>query len=67
MSEQRFIDLETKIAHQDFLLEELNQVLYEQQKTIGKLETMLTTLTKRLEGFGDCDNIRGPGEKPPHY
>ncbi len=67
MSEQRFIDLETKIAHQEFLLEELSLVLYEQQKTIDKLEAMLTALTKRLEGFGDGDNVRGPGEKPPHY
>lgn len=67
MSEQRFIDIETKIAHQEFLLEELNQVLYQQQKTIDALETTLKTLTKRLEGLGDGDSIRGPNEKPPHY
>lgn len=67
MSEQRFIDLETKIAHQEFLIEELNQVLYQQQKTIDKLEATLVTLTKRLEGLGDGDDVRGPGEKPPHY
>ncbi|WII72282.1 SlyX family protein [Bdellovibrio sp. 22V] len=67
MSEQRFIDIETKIAHQEYMIEELNQVLYEQQKTIDKLEGLLTTLTKRLEGLGDGDNVRGPGEKPPHY
>ncbi|MEK2644676.1 SlyX family protein [Bdellovibrio sp. BCCA] len=67
MSEQRFIDLETKIAHQEFLLEELNQVLYQQQQTIDKLEGLLQALTKRLQGLGDGDDVRGPGEKPPHY
>lgn len=66
-SEQRFIDLETKIAHQEYLLEELNQVLYQQQKTIDALETTLKTLSKRLESLGDGEEIRGPNEKPPHY
>lgn len=67
MSEQRFIDIETKIAHQELLIEELNQVIYQQQKTIDKLEATLINLTKRLQGLGDGDDIRGPDEKPPHY
>ncbi|WP_374078660.1 SlyX family protein [Bdellovibrio bacteriovorus] len=67
MSEQRFIDIETKIAHQEFQIEELNQVLYQQQKTIDKLEGMIVALTKRFQHLGDGEDVRGPDEKPPHY
>lgn len=68
MDEQRIIDLEIKIAHQEHQLEELSSVLYSQQKTIDKLEVLLEGLTKRLkEVLGDDGNeIRGH-EKPPHY
>ncbi len=68
MTEKRLIDLEMKMAHQDLLLEELNQVVYQQQKTIDKLETTLTSLVKRFqEVLTSGDEIRGPNEKPPHY
>ena len=68
MDEQRLIDLETKIAHQEYLLEELNQVLYEQQKTIDKMEATLASMGKRLkELLKGNEDIRGPDEKPPHY
>ncbi|WP_413581694.1 SlyX family protein [Bdellovibrio sp. HCB288] len=68
MDESRIVNLEIKISHQDQVIEELHQVMYEQQKTIDKLETLLTGLTKRLqETLGDQDaEIRGH-EKPPHY
>lgn len=67
MTEQRLIDLETKIAHQEYLIEELNQALYQQQKTIDKLEATITTLVKRYqELLAGGDDIR-PNEKPPHY
>ena len=66
--ETRFIDLETKIAHQELLLEELSQVLYEQQKTIDKLEKSLTLLNKRMEESAAGGPEIGPAnQKPPHY
>lgn len=66
MSEERLIDIETKILHQENLIEELNQVVYSQQKTIDKLEKLLNGLTSRLrEALGE-EEIR-PNEKPPHY
>ena len=68
MDEQRLINIEIKIAHQEHQLEELHQVIYQQQKTIDKLEVLLQGLTTRLkEALGDGgDEIRG-NEKPPHY
>lgn len=66
--ETRFIDLETKIAHQELLLEELSQVLYEQQKTIDKLEARLTLLSKRMDEAVEGGPEVGPAnQKPPHY
>jgi SlyX protein len=68
MAEERFIVIETKLAHQEYTLEQLNQVIYEQQKTIDKLEYHLKKLTQKFqEALGDEDSeIRG-NEKPPHY
>lgn len=68
MNEERLIQIETKIAHQEFLIEELNQVIYEQQKTIDKLEVTLNSFAKRLkEVLTEGNDVRGPDERPPHY
>jgi SlyX protein len=68
MSENRFIDIETKIAHQEHQLEELSQVLYEQQKTIDNLEKRLLQLTKKFEDSLEGSPDVGPAnQKPPHY
>lgn len=67
-NEQRFIELETKIAHQDFLIEELNQVIYRQQKDMDVMETKLSALIKRFQDQLESAPEVGPGnEKPPHY
>ena len=65
MNEERLIAIETKIAHQEFLIEELNQVVYEQQKTIDQLEKKITNLTNRVL---ETPEEAGPThQKPPHY
>jgi SlyX protein len=62
--DQRLIDLEIKISHQESAVDALQQIVYEQQKAIDRLETRLEKLTKKLEG----DLEIGPAsEKPPHY
>ncbi len=64
MDEQRFIAIETKILHQELMLDELHQVLYQQQDTIDFLQKKL----KKFEDLTQADQeIRPPGEKPPHY
>ena len=68
MTENRFIDIETKIAHQEHQLEELSQVLYEQQKTMDLLEKRLAQLTKKFEEALEGGPEVGPAnQKPPHY
>lgn len=68
MTEKRLVDLEVKISHQDLLIEELNQVIYDQQKAIDDLQTLVNQLGKRFkEVLGtEGEDIRGH-EKPPHY
>lgn len=63
-NEQRFINLETKISHQDMMLEELHEVLYKQQAEITALQKKLKVLE---EQFSSSNEIRPAGEKPPHY
>jgi SlyX protein len=68
MSEERLIEIETKIAHQDLIIEELNEVVCRQQEAIERLESAVKTLGKRLLEVADGGLEIGPGnKKPPHY
>jgi SlyX protein len=62
MEEQRFIAIETKISHQEVMLEDLHEVLYKQQELIEQLQKRIKKLEDQIQ-----NEIRGPGEKPPHY
>ncbi len=66
MSEERLNQLEFKIAHQDVLLEELNQVIVKQQESIDRLEMAIKLISKQIAEAGL--EQPGPGnQKPPHY
>ena len=68
MSEDRFIDLESRLAHQDQLLNELNDVVTEQQAKIMQLEELCKVLIQRVRSVGDGQSEGDPGdERPPHY
>jgi len=68
MSEERFIDLESRLAHQDELLNELNDVVTEQQAKIMQLDELCKSLITRVRSMGDAMPESDPGdEKPPHY
>lgn len=68
MSEERFIDLESRLAHQDQLLNELNDVVTAQQATIMQLDELCKSLLTRVRSLGDAMPAASPGdEKPPHY
>ena len=66
--EERLIQLESKLAHQEYLLEVLNQTVYKQQTKLDDLDALCVALAKRLADV----NARTPdslpaNEKPPHY
>ena len=68
MSEERFIDLETRAAHQDQLLSDLNDVVTAQQAKIMQLEDICKLLLGRVRSIGEAMPEGDPGdERPPHY
>ena len=68
MSEHRLIEIESKLAHQDQLLLELNEVVTEQQARIMQLEQLGKSLVDRVRAIGDAAPEDGPvDERPPHY
>ena len=68
MNEDRLIDIEIKLARSDDMLEELNKIVYEQQKKIDRLEVLYTALLRRVPEHADNSGDRNiEHEKPPHY
>ncbi len=68
MSEQRFVDLETKLAHQEHLLLELNDVITKQQENIMRLEKLCDSIIERVRSLGEAlPTSANVDEKPPHY
>lgn len=66
MSEERFINIETKLSHQEALTEELNAVLYQQQQALDQIQKTLAAFVKQYKELEKA--TQGPGDqKPPHY
>ena len=69
MSEERLVEIETKIAFQEKTIKDLNDVVYKQQQEIEKLGSICDALMKRVKEFSEFT----PGidasatERPPHY
>lgn len=62
------VDLQTRLAFQDGLLEELNEVVTDQQKQIDRLERSLTTFKAQLESVQHTQMLAQNDEPPPpHY
>ncbi|OUR64720.1 hypothetical protein A9Q79_05310 [Methylophaga sp. 42_25_T18] len=62
------IDLQTRIAFQDGLLEELNQVITSQQQQITRLEMAMGVMKSQIQTM---QSAQSEGEQveppPPHY
>jgi len=69
MSEERLVEIETKIAFQEQTIKDLNDVLYEQQQEIERLGSTCDALVKRFKELSEfTPGIDAPvNEKPPHY
>ena len=68
MDEQRIIEIENKLAHQEQMLMELDNALTTQQSTIMTLERMCASMAERMQALGGDETAAPPGdERPPHY
>ena len=69
MSEERLVEIETKIAFQEQTIKDLNDVVYEQQQEIERLGSICDALVKRIKELSEfAPGIEPPAnEKPPHY
>jgi len=68
MNNQRLIDIETKLAYQEDLIQELNKTVHSQQLKLDQLEQALRSLSLRYNSLAEQDDSEYPvDEKPPHY
>lgn len=69
MSEERLVEIETKIAFQEQTIIDLNDVVYEQHKEIQRLGSICDALMKNIKDFSEfTPGSNAPAnEKPPHY
>ena len=61
-TDERLIHIETKIAFQDKVIDELNAVVYSQQLKIDEIEKKVADLQKKI-----ADDINTAHIPPPHY
>ncbi len=68
MNENRFVDIETRIAYQEDTIQQLNDVVTKQQKQIDQLEELSRLLTDRYQSLqGISNSTDAADEEPPHY
>ena len=68
MDDNRLVDIETKLAHQEHTLGQLNDALTSQQAQIMQLKSLCETLVQRINAMAEPAAGGDPlDERPPHY
>lgn len=68
MSNDRFLDIETKLAYQEDLVASLNQIVSAQQRKLDELEAAYRKLVDRVvEQSEELAALRIEDAPPPHY
>lgn len=68
MNEDRIIDLEIRIAHQEKAIAELNDALVAQQRLIDRMSAEIVHLRDRLAAIQPAQIATAAEETPPpHY
>lgn len=68
MDEQRLIDIEIKLSHQENTIETLNEVVLKQELLIFQLNEKLEKLVKELSEERKAEkHKKARNEKPPHF
>ncbi len=67
-NEERLVNIEIKLTHQEDAVEELNKVVCQQQKKIDHLEAVCEALIRHVKELSDnATEQRTADETPPHY
>jgi SlyX protein len=64
-TENRFINLETKIAYMDDFIQKLQEEVVQQNNLIDVLRAENKVLSGRIQDLSE--NIDIPNRRPPHY
>ncbi len=67
MIEERLTALEIKFSHQDFLVDELNKMVSDQQQLIDKLIKEIQILKISIDGNAQSSTRTLEDDVPPHY
>ncbi len=67
MSEERFENLEIKIAYMEELVDSLNQVVSDQQLQIMRLNRTCELLNEKILALNETTGQTMEPEIPPHY
>ncbi|WP_034296147.1 SlyX family protein [Herbaspirillum sp. RV1423] len=69
IDEERLVDIELKLTHQEDTVDTLNKIVYEQQKKIDQLEKLLSALARQVKDTANSISEQRTieNEKPPHY
>ncbi len=68
MSDERFLDIETKLAYQEDLVASLNGIVSNQQRKLDELEAAYRKLVDRVvEQSEELAALRIEDAPPPHY
>ena len=68
MDDARLVDIETKLAHQELMLSELNDALSSQQAQLSELRELCQAIVEKLRAGADQGPVGDPiDERPPHY
>lgn len=64
--EKKMMDLEMRLSFQEDYIDQLNEAILNQNKTIEALTKSFKLLTQRLSSV-DTESIDVTDQKPPHY
>ena len=69
MTEERLVNIESKITFQEDLIEELNKTVYQQQQKLDQLEEICRALARHVQALVEAGNEgkATANERPPHY
>ena len=65
--EDRFVDIEIKLAHMEDLVDTLNTTVYQQARRIDQLEGIVQQLAGHVRTLRETGQQMPANERPPHY